>query len=177
MTKKRKEIQASAPLFLYISPARLIAMSLISNGLYDLYWIYKNWRYVKERDGLNIRPLWRGLFGLFYCHSLLRRIYDDQEMRAIRTPSFSPWVAATGWVLLLVAGNVVSRGPGPVSGLIAALVPGFLFLLPVQSYVNVVTEKRCPGQGFHPWSAGHWVCLAAGIAFWALLLQQIHTQL
>ena len=27
----------------------------------DGYWIYKNWRYVKERDGLQIVPVWRGM--------------------------------------------------------------------------------------------------------------------
>ncbi|MCX6928586.1 MAG: DUF4339 domain-containing protein [Verrucomicrobia bacterium] len=128
-----------SPLFLHIPISRLILMSILSFSLYEAYWIYRNWRYVRERDNLDIRPFWRGMFGVFYCHSLLRRIHGDAEARSVQMPSFSPGDLATGWVLLMIFANVVSRAPGIVASIIAALIPSFLCLVPVQNYVNAVS--------------------------------------
>ena len=89
-------VEQPTPLFLHISVARLILMSIVSFSVYEAYWIYKNWRYVKERDNLAIRPFWRGFFGVFHCHSLLRRIHEDQEARSVQLPAFSPGGLATG---------------------------------------------------------------------------------
>ena len=105
MTTDDQKTQTQEPLFLHISPARLIILSIVSMHLYEAYWIYKNWRFIKERDGLKIQPLLRGLFGWFFCHSLLRRIHEDTEARTIQVPSFSAGGLATGWVVLTVAEN------------------------------------------------------------------------
>ena len=159
-----------APLFLYIPTSRLIVLSIVSMSLYEAYWIYKNWRYIKERDGLNISPFWRGFFGIFYCHSLLRRIHEDQEARSYQQPAFSPSSLATGWVVLLIVANAVSRAPSIAASIISAFIPSFLCLAPVQNYINSVTEKRNPAQKAYGWSSGHIVCLVFGIIVWALLL-------
>ena len=42
------------PLFLFIPVWRLILMSILTSGIYEAYWIYKNWKFVKMRDGLEI---------------------------------------------------------------------------------------------------------------------------
>jgi hypothetical protein len=158
------------PLFLRVPVARLIILSIVSFSLYEAYWIYKNWRYIKERDRLDIRPFWRGFFGIFFCHSLLRRIHEDQEARAVQVPTFSPGGLATGWVVLIIVGNLISRAPGLAASVISAFIPSFLCLVPVQNYINAVEEKRNPGQGFYGWSAGHIVCLVFGLIMWALIL-------
>ena len=56
---------SSQPLFLHVPVSRVIAMSIVSMGLYNAYWIYKNYRYVKERERSRIWPFWRGIFGFF----------------------------------------------------------------------------------------------------------------
>lgn len=159
-----------APLFLYIPTSRLIVLSIVSMGLYELYWIYKNWRYIKERDGLNISPFWRGFFGIFYCHSLLRRIHEDQEARSYGQPAFSSGGLATGWVVLRIIAGAVGHAPSITASIVSALIPSFLCLAPVQNYINSVTEQRNPAQKAHGWSSGHIVCLVFGIVVWALLL-------
>lgn len=163
-------VEQAAPLFLYIPVSRLILMSIVSFGVYEMYWIYKNWRYVKERDNLDIRPFWRGWFGIFYCHSLLRRIHEDKEACSVQLPSFSPGGLATGWVLLRFISYVVGRAPSIAVSIIAAFIPSFLCLVPVQNYVNSVSERRSPGQPYYRWSSGHVVCLVFGIIIWALIL-------
>lgn len=162
-----------APLFLHIPLARLIVMSILSFSLYEAYWVYKNWRYIKERDQLNIRPFWRGFFGLFFCHSLLRRIHEDKEARSVTMPSFSPGSLATGWVVLLILANIVGRAPSIAASIVSAFIPSFLCLVPVQNYINTVSQRRSPGLSYYRWSSGHVVCLAFGIIVWALLLIQL----
>jgi hypothetical protein len=162
--------QTPTPLFLYIPVSRLILLSIVSFSVYEGYWIYRNWRYIKERDGLDIQPFWRAVFGIFFCHSLLRRIHDDKEANAVALPAFSPAGLATGWVVLLLLANGVARAPGIAPSIASALIPSFLFLVPVQNYINSVTEKRSPEQGFHGWTSGHLVCLVLGTIVWAMLL-------
>jgi hypothetical protein len=64
--------------FLYIPKARLVAMSLVTLGLYEVYWIYRNWRFLKERDNLRIQPFWRSIFDIFFIKSLLTAIKSDR---------------------------------------------------------------------------------------------------
>jgi hypothetical protein len=125
---------------------------------------------VRERDNLDIRPFWRGMFAIFYCHSLLRRIHGDAEAPSVQMPSFSPGGLATGWILLMIFANVLSHAPGIVASIIAAFIPSFLCLVPIQNYVNAVSERRNPGHPYYRWSSGHVVCLVIGIITWALFL-------
>ena len=159
---------SEAALFLHVPITRFFVLSLLTNHRYDAYWIYKNWNYLKKRDGLNIWPFLRGVFGIFFCHSLLNRIYEDEEARAIETPTFSANGLATGWVVMLIVGNMMSRVPGPLPALLSAAFPSFLCLLPVQKYINSVSERR--GDPYYHWSVGHIVCLVFGILSWIGIL-------
>ena len=165
-----QEVAFPKPLFLRIPISRLILVSILSFSLYEAYWMYKNWRYIKERDGLAIRPFWRGVFGIFFCHSLLRRIDEDTEARSVGLPTFPAGQLATGWVVLIVISNLVSRVPGVASSVISAFIPSFLCFVPVQKYVNSVEERRLPNQKPYGWSAGQILCVVIGVAIWALLL-------
>ncbi len=154
------------PVFLHIPIARLIIMSILSCGLYEIYWIYKNWKYLKVRDNLDIKPFWRGWFGIFYCHSLLKTIHEDTELTQVEEPNFSPSGLATGWVILLIVGNLVSRAPGDMASIISFLIPSFLCFVPVQIYINSVNAKINPNAPHSKWSAGHIVCLVFGLLVW-----------
>jgi len=170
MNDNDQQVSVSEPLFLYVSPMRLVLLSILSFSLYEVYWMYKNWRHIKERDGLKIRPFWRAIFGIFFCHSLLRRIHGDQEAQSIQEPTFSPDTLATGWVILVIIGNLVSRSPEAVAGVLAAFIPSFLCLVPVQKYINEVTQRRNSEHNYSPWSLGHIVCFVLGVLLWALTL-------
>lgn len=163
----------SGPLFLHIPVGRLILLSIASCGLYEAYWIYKNWSYIKKRDELTIHPFWRGIFGMFFCHSLLKRIHTDTEARSMEEPSYSPGGLATGWVILMLLANFIGRAPGAGASIMSYLIPSFLLLVPVQIYINSVTHKANPDQPYYGWSSGHVVCLVIGLAVWAITLLSI----
>lgn len=155
------EPSQAGPLFLYIPVARLILMSILSFGLSEMYWLYRNWQYVQRQDSLRISPSGRAIFGVFYCHNLLRRIHEDKDARSLQIPTFSPNGLATGWVVLIIVSNVLSRVPGVAATMIAAFIPSFLCL---------VNERRAPGQRYNRWTWGQIVLLVFGVIIWALLL-------
>ena len=166
-------IAPKGPIFLHIPVTRLVVLSILSAGLYEVYWIYKNWRYLKERDGLEIWPFWRGIFGVFYCHSLLRAIRYDSQANALEKADFSPGWLAAGWIIFTVVYNGLGRLESSFVYLAGMLLffPSFLFLVPVQQYINRVNAKIQPTPPFYPWSAGHIVCILFGVVlFWLPML-------
>src|SRR5262245_18837432 len=98
-----------APLFLYVPVARLVLLSIASLGVYEIYWVYKNWQFIKQRRAEDIWPFWRAVFAVVWCKDLLQEIHDDPEARAIRPASFSPGLLATGFILLSAVGGAVLK--------------------------------------------------------------------
>jgi hypothetical protein len=150
----------SQPIFLHIPIARLVFMSILSSGLYEAYWIYKNWSYLKDRDGLNIWPLWRGVLGIFFCYGILKSIRNDRQANDLEQATFSAGGLAAGWIIFVLLSNVTV--------LIATL--SFVFFVPVQIFINRVNAKLSPRPEFAEWSLGHTVCLVLGIVIWVLVL-------
>lgn len=167
--KAQPGIDNKSPLFLYIPPARLVLMSVASFGLYQPYWFYKNWQHIKERNGLDISPFWRACFGIFFCHSLLRRIYQDKKAHAfLLPPPFSSNWLASGWVILLLVLTPVGLRQINESGILVIL-GCFLFpplcLVPAQIYINAVTKKMNSRQQFHGWPWGYIDALIFSVFF------------
>jgi serine/threonine protein kinase len=166
---------SSSPLFLYISVWQLIIFSVVSFGVYQSYWIYKNWRYLKEREGLKIKPFWRGVFSIFFCHSLLHRIHRDKAINSIKQSPFSPTLLATIWVCLAIVSNIIYQqltgmgGPGPAIYSSIFLTLSTLPFVAVQNHINFVTRSQVPNENFYQWSWGHTLCLLLGIASWMYL--------
>jgi hypothetical protein len=157
-------------LFFAIPVSRLIIASLLSCGLYEGYWIYRNWAILKRRHTLSIWPLCRGVFGIFTCHDLLRRVHDDLEASAIRPASFSPGLLATGFVVATLLGTAATRGADPVMSVVGFLVPTFLFLVPVQRYINTLQTTGTPPQSYASWSKGQLICVGIGVIIWGVTL-------
>jgi hypothetical protein len=166
---------AAAPataLFLYIPVARLVAMSLVTLGLYEVYWIYRNWRFLNERDNLRIQPFWRAVFGVFFIKSLLTAIKNDKAANNILPATFSPGALATGWIIFVILGALSQRSPDPAVNIFGLIIsaPSFAFLLPVQNYINRVNESLPIRPSYYQWSAGQIVLLVFGIVVWFLTL-------
>lgn len=164
------EVDSSDPLFLYIPPSRLIWLSIFSLGLYEVYWIYKNWWFLKERLGLKIRPVWRAWFGVFFIHSLRERVHSDPTARSFVTPTFPPRGLATGWVIMSIASIILGRSENLWLNFVGAIAPTYLWFLPVQKYVNAVTMLRNPARRSNAWSTGQITCVVVGVIGWGLIL-------
>jgi hypothetical protein len=56
----------------HVAPLKFAILSVATLGLYEMFWFYKNWQYVRQRDASRIRPFWRAVFSPLWCFSLAR---------------------------------------------------------------------------------------------------------
>ena len=163
----------SGPMYFHVPASRIVLFSILSCGAYEIYWLYRNWRYIRDQDAAVISPFWRSVFGIFYVRDLFDRIHSDVRARSAAMPSFSPKRLAIAWIVLTILSTLVSHIPSAAATLIAAFIPSFLCLVPVQQYVNVVNRHH----PYDPWhtSLGHWACLAFGALVWGLTIVDVIT--
>ncbi|MGC4021502.1 MAG: DUF4234 domain-containing protein [Cyclobacteriaceae bacterium] len=59
-----------------LSIDKFIILSIMTFSLYQLWWMYKTWRFFKQKEQLDIYPAMRALFSIFFLTSLFREIND-----------------------------------------------------------------------------------------------------
>ncbi len=90
---------SSAPYFA-VSPLKLVVMSFCTFTLYQIYWFYKNWWLVKERERSNINPAMRSVFAYFFCYSLFSKLRDTAQENHVAVtlpagPLAALWIVVT----------------------------------------------------------------------------------
>ena len=99
----------SAPTY-YLSPTRILLMSVLTYGLYLFYWFYLTWKHYRDHTRTEIFPVWHALalfvpiYGLFRTHAHVRSF--KELMLAAGLPS----TLSTGWAVVLVAISWVLDG-------------------------------------------------------------------
>lgn len=157
-----------------ISPKRLALFSVLTLGIYEIYWFYKNWQAIKNAEGQKISPFWRAIFAVFFCYGLFKKVLESAKSHAYQN-SYSPGWLATAYILLLVIGNGLSRVESYDMGfnliwLIIAIAT-FIPLLSVQKAINFNNEKVKGSpvlkQGF---SGGEVTLIVFGVIWFLLVL-------
>ena len=100
--------EEEAPRYYVVAPFKFMLLSIMTFGLYFVYWFYKNWQMIKVRDGDDSWPVARAIFYIFFTHSLC----TDIDIRAReRDPHYSwgPGTIATAFVALSVISNLIDR--------------------------------------------------------------------
>ena len=128
--------QTSAPLYFSVSTTKFIVMSLLTAGLYEIYWFYKNWKYIKIRTRAKIRPFWRTVFSIFYCYPLFKHIQESGNSHGSRS-DINPGGLAAGYIVL----TMLHRLPDPF-WLVSLL--AFVPLIPVQGAINSINATVAP---------------------------------
>jgi hypothetical protein len=150
-------------LYFPVSLLKLVVMSICTVGIYELYWYYKNWCLIKEREKLKIMPFWRAFFAYFFCYSLFKRIDATARSQKVQK-SIAPGPLAAGWTIT----TLMMKLPGAYC-LVTYL--AVLFLLPVQSLVNEINRVACPNHSpnskFTGWNVP---VVVVGAASFALIL-------
>lgn len=137
--KQSTEDISGAPIYFAVSPLKLVVMSIVTVGIYELYWFYKNWFLIQVRESLDIMPFWRNFFAYFFCYSLFKRVKASAAAEPLIKKSMSPGASATGWI----SATFLATLPNPVWLLSYFAV---IFLLPVQATMNDINEFVAPGH-------------------------------
>ena len=126
----------ATPGYFAASPLKFIAMSVCTFGIYELYWSYKNWRFIKDRDGLQIMPFWRAVFYPLWHYSLLTELNKTLNSRVLSNGVVRGVLAAS--VLLL---NAMVRLPDPY---------WLLSMLTVLGFIPALLAMQDRRKSFHP---------------------------
>lgn len=129
---------SATPLFFPVSITKLVVMMVCTMSLYSVYWFYKNWDLVRDRERSDISPVARTLFSIFYCYPCFARIRDAAKERGI-SPALPAGPLAAVLILLAIAAQL----PDPY-WLIAYF--SFAVFIPVQVVANKVNAIAAPGH-------------------------------
>lgn len=138
----------SQPIFFPVSRFKLFVMSLVTFGLYEVFWFYKNWQLFKAATGYNISPFWRSVFSGIWCYFLFMEIKILAKSRRVHA-NFSPFLLAVFGIWF----RLCAKLPDPywIVSFFSVIV-----LLPVQEIVNelncVVAPNHNPNSRFSVWN-------------------------
>jgi hypothetical protein len=153
--------------FFAVSPLKLIVMSVVTCGFYELFWFYKNWHYVQEHTNKTEVPLINSIFRVFTYYYLMVEIRRAGAAQQKDCP-FSPALLAFGYMVLNVCG-ALSRGL-PVVALAALLSP--LALVPVQRYVNDTLNSENSTAINSRFTVANWIAIVIGgsLVLWSIIV-------
>jgi hypothetical protein len=148
------------PSWFAVGPTKLVVMSVVTLGFYQIYWFYQQWRRVRDA-GDDVWPLPRSLFGVIFGYSLFERVV--QSARALAAPAASASGLAVAYIFLCLS----SQLPLPY-GLLALL--SALPLAAVQRVANAVAERDFPdADPNRRLTAANWAGVGVAGAFLAFL--------
>ena len=93
-----------------VGTVKLSLMAFTTFGVYVLYWFYRNWKVIRQRNHLPISPFWRAFFAPLWSFSLGKRFEADAKERNI---SIGLPVATFGILYLVL--SALGRLPEPYS--------------------------------------------------------------
>jgi hypothetical protein len=84
-----------------ISTARIVLLSIITFGLYELYWFYKNWQAVRVQTQIDISPFWRAFFSFFFCNQLFKRVLQSASSLGYNR-EYSPGLLTVSYIVIIM---------------------------------------------------------------------------
>ena len=73
----------------HVSAVKFIVYSILSFGIYDVFWFYRNWRFIKARDRSGIMPFWRAIFAPLWCYSLMKDVATTAGAGSMTIPALA----------------------------------------------------------------------------------------
>jgi len=89
----KSNIVDKSTFFFTVSTTKMIVMSLVTLGLYQLYWFYKNWVSIKEQTKEDMKPFWRTFFAPVWAYLCFENIKTTAIKSNIETTLPIGWLA------------------------------------------------------------------------------------
>jgi hypothetical protein len=144
------------PVFFPVSVKKLAIMSVMTYGLYQVWWVFKNWQYVNVSLEKNVAPGLRAFFSIFFNYSLFKEIRTLGQKNGV-TQSLHAGVLATVWTVLTLFGAFFASLSA--FGLFS-VVP----LILVQKYINGLNIALNPNCEINSkFTRGNCICICLGV--------------
>lgn len=140
-----------------------IILSILSFGIYELVWMYRNWKFFKEKEKIDISPFWRAWFAIFFIHSLFKKILEYAKKEGYKNHYSSAW-RTFFWIILLL----ISFIEHPIFFFLSMLT--FLTILAPLDAINFYYKKKernCVKRTLEWW---HMLLIIVCVLFWILAI-------
>jgi len=147
-----------------ISLNKFIFLSIITFGIYEIWWIYKAWKFYKQRDKLDILPVARTILSLLFLYPLLNTILESAKEKGYNY-SYSSGVLFICFIVLNLLGNL----PEPFWFI---SIFSFICLIPPFKALNYLKQSSTEFMVIEQASFnGRQISLIViGIIFWGLVI-------
>ena len=104
---------------LRLSIARIIILSIVTSGMYVLYWLYLTWKHLQSETGDVHYPVWHALtflvpvYGLFRIHkhvAVIQAVSQRAGVEALLSPALAVTMLALYWLMAMLSANSASFG-------------------------------------------------------------------
>lgn len=149
------------------SISKITILSICTFGIYEFYWMYKNWKIIKDHSGIKIHHFARTWFSIFFCFPLFKIIIlsikrKNPEIRC------SAGILATLWIFSCLFGYASSKYEHWSAQVLFGI--SFLSLVPLvilQKKINIynasIDQQYKINQKFTGWSIA--LVIIGGLAF------------
>jgi len=173
ITIKQEVNVDSVPLF-HVSLKKLVIMFVMTYGMYQLVWFFKQWQCLKKHYELDAWPVARSIFAIFFTHSLF--VYVNEYIKETKREYIWGYSAlATIFVLLQLASaisnNIINIETSHMALVVLSLVLPLFALIPIyraQQAINFALEAV-----EHPvndrLTGLNWVWIVIGALYWLMV--------
>lgn len=166
--------ETEAAQFYVVAPWKFLLLFFATLGLYSLYWFWRHWTLQKRRYKLDIWPVPRAIFQIFFAHSLNREI-DFRLGRVDAKYRWSPGAHAASFVVFSILSNVMDRLSARSIGSPYTDVLSIVVLLPL-AYSMLQTQKAANAACGDPHGLGNahltianYIWLILGFLLWIMV--------
>jgi hypothetical protein len=138
-----------------VGTGKLVVMSVVTLGLYEVYWFYQHWKRVRDQQDEDVSPLPRAIFAVLFSYPLFRRVADEAAERMV-----APVPSAGACAFAFIALSFCWRLPDPLWLItLAAVLP----LIAIQKAANAIVLAEAPHADPNTRMSGaNWVGVAIG---------------
>ena len=174
---------AGAHSFYAVGIRKYYLMYFCTFGLYAIYWMYRNWKAQKERAGADVWPVPRGLFLIFFLHSLFGRVEQKLTSGGQRFEGSANGLA-TGIVAIVICnaifGQVALRAPVNLIWIVVVAIAAIVLQAPLFAKAQRNINAACgdpDGATNSGMTLANWtwaaICLAYNLWIWSFSLAAI----
>ena len=147
-----------------LSVNKFVILSIVTLGLYELWWIYKSWRFFQDKEKSDIMPAMRTVFSIFYLFPLFNKILKLAKNSGYK----HSYVSVFLFVGFLIT-NLLVLLPTPF--FLVAII-SFVFLIPPFKALNFAVDY-CEGFTVleqNAYSKRQIFLLIIGVILWILVI-------
>ena len=144
--------------FYPIAVWKFAVLSVVTIGLYDVYWMYRNWESVKRKNQSSIMPIARGIFAPLWLYPLFEELKSDSEKHFQKNLVVATWlgvILTILYFLINLANNLADTFPYSHIFILSPLV-----LLPFVVYINKRNSDEPEAYKFNShWRIRHYLTI------------------